>query len=48
MILTQIFFKSEAEAEALMLLMREILFGSLKQGGNVEIVTIDGSLSIRQ
>ena len=30
------------------LLMREILFGSLKQGGNVTIETKDGSLSIRQ
>jgi ATP-dependent Clp protease ATP-binding subunit ClpA len=30
------------------LLMREILFGSLKQGGNVIIETKDGSLSIRQ
>jgi ATP-dependent Clp protease ATP-binding subunit ClpA len=29
------------------LLMREILFGSLKQGGNVTIGTKDGSLSIR-
>ena len=30
------------------LLMREILFGSLKQGGNVTIETSNGSLSIRQ
>ena len=30
------------------LLMREILFGSLKQGGNVEVGTDNGSLSIRQ
>ena len=30
------------------LLMREILFGSLKQGGNVTIETNNGSLSIRQ
>jgi ATP-dependent Clp protease ATP-binding subunit ClpA len=30
------------------LLMREILFGSLKQGGNIDVVTDDGSLSIRQ
>ena len=30
------------------LLMREILFGSLKQGGNVCVETSDGSLSIRQ
>ena len=30
------------------LLMREILFGSLKNGGKVEIVTSDGCLSIRQ
>ncbi len=29
------------------LLMREILFGRLRQGGNVEIVVSDGSLSIR-
>ena len=29
------------------LLMREILFGSLKQGGKVTIETKDGSLSIR-
>jgi len=29
------------------LLMREILFGTLKQGGNVTIGTKDGSLSIR-
>ena len=29
------------------LLMKEILFGSLKQGGNVTITTSDGSLSIR-
>ena len=29
------------------LLMREILFGSLKQGGSVTIETSDGSLSIR-
>ena len=29
------------------LLMREILFGSLKQGGSVTIETKDGSLSIR-
>ena len=29
------------------LLMREILFGRLRQGGNVEIVVNDGSLSIR-
>ena len=29
------------------LLMREILFGTLKQGGNVTIETKDGSLSIR-
>ena len=29
------------------LLMREILFGSLKQGGKVMIETKDGSLSIR-
>ena len=28
------------------LLMREMLFGSLKQGGNVEIKLQDGSLSI--
>ena len=30
------------------LLMREILFGSLKQGGSVTVETSDGSLSIRQ
>ena len=30
------------------LLMREILFGSLKHGGNAEVTTADGSLSIRQ
>ena len=30
------------------LLMREILFGSLKKGGNIEVGTDDGSLSIRQ
>ena len=30
------------------LLMREILFGSLKQGGNVTIETSNGGLSIRQ
>jgi len=30
------------------LLMREILFGSLKQGGNITIETNDGCLSIRQ
>ena len=29
------------------LLMREILFGSLKLGGNVEIVSVNGCLSIR-
>ena len=29
------------------LLMREILFGSLKNGGNVEVEVTDGSLSIR-
>jgi len=29
------------------LLMKEILFGSLKHGGNIEVVTKDGSLSIR-
>jgi len=29
------------------LLMKEILFGRLKNGGNVEIATSDGSLSIR-
>ena len=28
------------------LLMREILFGSLKQGGNIKITLSDGSLSI--
>jgi ATP-dependent Clp protease ATP-binding subunit ClpA len=30
------------------LLMREILFGSLKQGGNAEVLVKDGSLSIRR
>ena len=30
------------------LLMREILFGSLKKGGNIEVGTDNGSLSIRQ
>jgi ATP-dependent Clp protease ATP-binding subunit ClpA len=30
------------------LLMREILFGSLKQGGDVLVETKDGSFSIRQ
>ena len=30
-----------------LLLMKEILFGRLKNGGNVEIATSDGSLSIR-
>ena len=30
------------------LLMREILFGSLKKGGNVEVGTDNGSLSIRR
>ena len=30
------------------LLMREILFGSLKQGGKIEIGTENGSISIRQ
>jgi ATP-dependent Clp protease ATP-binding subunit ClpA len=30
------------------LLMREILFGSLKQGGNVKIDIEDGSLAIRR
>ena len=30
------------------LLMREILFGSLKKGGNVEVGTDNGSLSVRQ
>jgi len=29
------------------LLMREILFGSLKQGGNIEVTTDNGNLSIR-
>jgi ATP-dependent Clp protease ATP-binding subunit ClpA len=29
------------------LLMREILFGSLKNGGSVEVEVADGSLSIR-
>ena len=29
------------------LLMKEILFGSLKHGGNIEVVTKDGSISIR-
>jgi ATP-dependent Clp protease ATP-binding subunit ClpA len=29
------------------LLMKEILFGSLKHGGNIEVVTKDGCLSIR-
>ena len=29
------------------LLMKEILFGSLKHGGNIEVITKDGSISIR-
>ena len=29
------------------LLMKEILFGSLKHGGNIEVKTKDGSISVR-